>query len=592
MGLAALAIAIWFTWSIVIWFLASIALFRIFDALKDRFEESRRQSGASTFRLSLVAGLREVLLSITIGVGLLTLAQLFVNLYGWLFADMQVFDTKLSERLWSGEKAVESLRDVLVGIFRPRVTLLLLASTLFLRVARPDWGPIKLVFGARRRLSRALQVVTVLASATFFTAEYSAIHEKGFAEARLSLLKEERDSAERRAVRVAAWEWLTHELSTASPSERKAFVTFAHSASATRHAQRLVHAEAERLKVLWLSRDDTQRAPPDPPGSSAAHHERSAAATEAEPTRSSSDSNTQNTSPTFKRARPEDADSETDVLLDPSVGKADVTGLTTVLEAIGGPSAPRPTQADLDKAQARSELLSAQVQEVEDSALEAAKVGLGELVPESVSEVLKMFLEAVTDAAAEGFVKRTFDKLKGKLSDRLRTFDESLARGTGPGIGPDLCADVVRGQNENEPPGGSPRLKPVADEESVKLVEERVREADRPYQREDSERIAREKRAREEAARESKEPAETPTTFERSRYKFLAGMHGTRGNPASEQFGKPGERPGELPRDWPLGRPVPMSRTDPPLRPIKVEPEWRPPVEPATAFKPRFELVP
>jgi len=252
-ALFVVALVVWLTWFVGLWLLAALAAYWITRRMREWHQENPFRDPSREWVVHVVAGLEAVLANIAIGVGLLTVAQFVANLCVWLFTDVQSFDEKLPAWLWNSEHGLATLRGVLVKTLHPRIVLPLIAAALFMSISRPDWQPVKRLFAARKHLARALQVATVVTSASFFTAEYASLHEQSFVQVRRQAVAQEGQLSHVYANQIAAAAWVKHDLETATPVRRQQYAAYVSTLESVSHRDRVregggaARASLERL---------------------------------------------------------------------------------------------------------------------------------------------------------------------------------------------------------------------------------------------------------------------------------------------------------------------------------------------------------
>lgn len=370
-----IALFVWLTWYVVLWLAGSLVLYLIFRWRAKRAAEEVATSGTGrlrqSLRQSLYEGLRDTILCAVWGLAVLTLVQLVLNAVQWITGPDEMFDAAVTRALWSSEALVGTLRHRLTTVLSPRITFPLLGAAVFLSVYRPDWRPVKRVFGVRSWVGRMAKVALVISSMSFFTSEYAALHESGLVQLRLQRIGEAHDRSTKALHRLVAAEWTAAQLTQASPSEKADTVTFLKAADKSGYGARIVDAEAQRFVERWGGKPTT--AGEESPEAAKSVDPTAEAVWEEPPRRS----------------------------------------VASVVAAFRGPPEPWPGPEVVARAEAQSSRTEAQAAEAEAAAVEVAKQGLGAMVPEGLQPLeplLRQFVKVATDAVAKTVVKDWFSR--------------------------------------------------------------------------------------------------------------------------------------------------------------------------------------
>ncbi|HKP95773.1 MAG TPA: hypothetical protein VJ385_08450 [Fibrobacteria bacterium] len=364
-----MAILIWLTWYVGLWLLGAGAVFWLLGRVKARMQVGVVRSPAGRMWRAACEGLYDMFRCVLVGLALLAAIQLVANAVIWISGPGTLFDEEVANALWSSEERLIAVRRLLTGILSPRLTLILLAAVVFLGVARPEWKPVKRVFGARVWVGRTAKVSLVLASTSFFAAEYAALHEDGFVQVRLSHIERAHQRTAEALHQLVAFQWLESQISQSSPMDREDIATLLREAGKRPHGTGVLFAEGDRLTAAW-ARPQARSPPPEANG-------------------------------------------------DP-LPLAVPRSFWRTVAALRGPREPWVTPGLVAAAEQEALRSEARVSEAEAAAIEGAKLALGSLVPSSVEPLLKQFIKVAADALSKTAVKDWFANNREGLAEMLR----------------------------------------------------------------------------------------------------------------------------------------------------------------------------
>lgn len=364
------AVFLWLTWYVGAWLGGLVVVYLVVRWLAQRAADQQGTIGASRLKQALYESLRDTLLCGVWGLALLTSAQLIVNAIHWIFGDGTLFSAVVTSALWSSEGFVMGLRRFLTTALSPRISFPLLGAAVFLSLFRPEWRVIKRVFGVRSWVSRAAKVALVVSSMSFFTTEYVSLHEDGPAQERmLSLVRAHSRTAEG-LHRLVAAKWTAAQLAQASPAEKTALATLLKAADSSGYGRRVIDAEGARFAKQWSASPATSDGTRAPSG---------------------------------------DADGEsTGSLAEFALDDRPSPSLASALASVRGPTDAWPPSEVVARAEKRASDVDLLADEAQTGAVEAAKLSLGALVPDSLEPLLKQFVKVTTDAFGKTVAKQWF----------------------------------------------------------------------------------------------------------------------------------------------------------------------------------------
>ncbi len=241
------------TWSIGLWLLGALIAFGAVDTLDRHWKKAPSTTLRHHLRAKIANRLGEVLGQLLLAFALVTVVQVLMNVWVWLFDNRGANDA-LSDWLLRNQEKVTSIRSRMVHLLRPRVTLSLI-------VVAPPRGSRSALVAARPEVRRRPQVRRSNPSADDGRSSRWRSSRASTRRAtsgpslrtRVTLIAKERAERETQKRRIAGAVWLRDVLQRSKPAERLLYAEFVHALPERSRLHDDVSVEADRFKRRWAS---------------------------------------------------------------------------------------------------------------------------------------------------------------------------------------------------------------------------------------------------------------------------------------------------------------------------------------------------